>query len=189
MIRYLAILLLMSVSVSASQWNLDDLAHHANLNHTMIAADSASTSPISECDTFIVDISGPAFAGASFFWRSYNYHFDSLFTGSAFHVITRHGPTPTGPWVAWDSTKAVLTADSMSGNGASNYAVNAVFLGRYRNWAAARILSDSDYVGTYLQIRVKSEQTAPTTTVFKGISGRLYRARVDYWLEPRYGNE
>jgi len=170
-------LLLMAVSTQGAELTY-------RLNYIVVSADSNATATV--LDTAYFNMEDHA---GSFYWRTLRYQFDSLFTGHVLSFIVEHSPGREGFWTLWDSTKITLVADSVTGNGGSNYGLTIPWPGDHYVHVANRILSDSAYSGNRWRVRMRQAFTVPTTTTFTAIKGRVYRAIANYWFEPKQGNE
>lgn len=171
-------LLLMTVSAQSAELTFQ------HLTYTVVTADSNATATV--LDTAYFDMERHA---GSFYWRTLRYQFDSLFTGHVLSTIVEHSPGREGFWTLWDSTKITLAADSVTGNGGSDYGGTIPYPGDYYIHVANRILSDSAYGGNHWRVRLRLAFTVPTTTTFTAIKGNVYRAKANYWFEPKMGNE
>lgn len=168
-------LLMLAVSTSAAELTF-------RLDYTVVSADSSAT--VTVLDTAYFDMEQHV---GSFYWRSLRYQYDSLFTAHVLSTIVEHSPSREGFWTEWDSTKITSHSDSVTGNGGSDYGLTIPYAGDYYHHVANRILSDSSYSGNHWRVRLRLEFTNPHTSTFNAIKGRLYRAKANYWFEPKQG--
>ena len=141
-----------------------------NLDWTVVSADSNVQT--NNVDTAWFSIKA---ANATHFWRSFQSSRDTFFAAESLHVVMEHSPDYLdGPWVVFDSTAILQLTDSTT-------------TGYYK--IIQRVEIDSGYVGHYWRIRARRGKVSPTTTIFDGIRGNIYKERVKFWIESGLGND
>ena len=168
--KILLLVLLLPIMASA-QVPVYQIAGQTDFDLDWLVASADSAVQTNQIDTAWFTIVG---SPATFYWRSFQYVRDTLFTAESLHVVMEHSPSQSGDWVVYDSTAILTTTDSS----ATGYLKHL-----------ARVELDSAYVGQYWRIRARRGKVAPTTTVFRDINGNTYNLTLRLWIERGYGND